>query len=145
MALRVDTGSSLHGQTLNPWNPKRTAGGSSGGEAVAIATGVSPLDLGNDIGGSLRSPASACGIVSIRPSQGRVPDAGFLPSEDRLLATQLFNVQGPMARCVADLRKALRVIAGAHSRDPWSLDVPCPSAVSRGPNSFHEADMTTSP
>ncbi|MFI5734940.1 amidase [Kribbella sp. NPDC051587] len=124
MALRVDTGSTLHGRTYNPWNAARTAGGSSGGEGVALATGMSPLGLGTDIGGSLRSPASACGIASIRPSAGRVPDAGYVPSADRLLAVQLFNVVGPMARRVADVRLALGVLSGAHPRDPLSLDVP---------------------
>ncbi|MEA2896438.1 MAG: amidase [Bradyrhizobium sp.] len=124
MGLRVHTVSSLHGLTRNPWNPNRTAGGSSGGEAAALASGMSPIGLGNDIGGSLRSPASACGIASIRPSAGRVPEAGFVPREDRLLAVQLMNVQGPMARRVADVRLGLQVLMGAHPRDPWSIDVP---------------------
>src|SRR5438445_1136534 len=124
MALRVHTDSSLHGLTRNPWHPGRTAGGSSGGEASALASGMSPIGLGNDIGGSLRNPANACGIASIRPSFGRVPDAGFVPAEDRLLAVQLMNVQGPMARRVADVRLGLRILMGAHPRDPWSLDAP---------------------
>jgi amidase len=124
MALRVHTDSSLHGLTRNPWHPGRTAGGSSGGEAAALATGMSPIGLGNDIGGSLRNPANACGIASIRPSAGRVPDAGFVPAEDRLLAVQLMNVQGPMARRVADVRLGLQVLMGAHPRDPWSIDAP---------------------
>jgi len=104
MALRVHTMSSLHGLTRNPWHPGRTAGGSSGGEAAALASGMSPIGLGNDIGGSLRNPANACGIASIRPSAGRVPDAGYVPAEDHLLAVQLMNVQGQMARRVADVR-----------------------------------------
>jgi amidase len=124
MALRLHTVSSLHGLTRNPWNPDRTAGGSSGGEASALASGMSPIGLGNDIGGSLRNPANACGIASIRPSAGRVPDACFGPSEDRLLAVQLMNVQGPMARRVADVRLGLKVLMGAHPRDPWSIDAP---------------------
>jgi amidase len=124
MALRVHTDSSLHGLTRNPWHPGRTAGGSSGGEAAALASGMSPIGLGNDIGGSLRNPANACGIASIRPSAGRVPDAGYVPAEDRMLAVQLMNVQGPMARRVADVRLGLRVLMGAHPRDPWSIDAP---------------------
>ena len=124
MALRVHTMSSLHGLTRNPWHPDRTAGGSSGGEAAALAGGMSPIGLGNDIGGSLRNPANACGIASIRPSAGRVPDAGYVPTEDRLLAVQLMNGQGPMARRVADVRLGLRVLMGAHPRDPWSIDAP---------------------
>lgn len=128
MALRIHTDSSLYGLTRNPWNPGRTAAGSSGGEGAALATGMSAVGLGNDIGGSLRNPAGACGIASIRPTIGRVPDAGFVPSEDHLLAVQLMNVQGPMARRVADVRAALRVLNGAHPRDPWSVTVPLDGA-----------------
>ena len=124
MALRLHTSSSLHGLTRNPWHPGRTAGGSSGGEAAALASGMSPIGLGNDIGGSLRNPANACGIASIRPSAGRVPDAGYMPAEDRLMAVQLMNVQGPMARRVADVRLGLQLLMGAHPRDPWSIDAP---------------------
>jgi amidase len=124
MGLRMHTDSSLYGLTRNPWNLSRTAGGSSGGEAVAIATGMSPIGLGNDLGGSLRNPATACGIASIRPSAGRVPDAGFVPNQDRLLALQLMHVQGPMARRVADIRLGLQVLMGAHPRDPWSITAP---------------------
>jgi amidase len=124
MGMRIHTDSSLYGLTRNPWNRNRTAGGSSGGEAVAIATGMSPIGLGNDFGGSLRSPASACGIASIRPSAGRVPDAGFVPTPDQLLSLQLMNVQGPMARRVADVRLGLQVLMGAHPRDPWSITAP---------------------
>lgn len=124
MALRLHSSSSLHGLTRNPWHPGRTAGGSSGGEAAALASGMSPIGLGNDIGGSLRNPANACGIASIRPSAGRVPDAGYMLAEDRLMAVQLMNVQGPMARRVADVRLGLQVLMGAHPRDPWSIDAP---------------------
>lgn len=133
MALRIHTASSLHGLTRNPWHPDRTAGGSSGGDAAAIASGMTPIGLGNDIGGSLRNPANACGIASIRPSAGRVPDADCGPVEGSLLAVQLMNVQGPMARRVADVRLALRVLMGAHPRDPWSIDAPFEGPATPGP------------
>jgi amidase len=120
----VATDSSLHGLTRNPWHPERTAGGSSGGEASALASGMSPLGIGNDIGGSLRNPAHCCGIVSIKPTTGRVPHARALPPEDSVLCDQLMAVQGVMARRVADLRLGLEVVAGAHPRDPGSLPVP---------------------
>ncbi len=123
-AFRVHTDSSLHGLTRNPWAHDRTTGGSSGGDASALAAGLCALGLGNDIGGSLRNPANACGISSIRPSFGRVPDAGSTSPVDRPLASQLMAVQGPMARRVADVRLGLRILAGAHPRDPWSLDAP---------------------
>jgi amidase len=123
LGLRVHTDSSLHGLTRNPHHPDRTAGGSSGGEAAAIASGMSPLGLGNDIGGSLRNPAHCCGIASIKPSVGVVPAASSLPPEDPGLSAQQMAVEGTMARRVADVRASLEVVAGPHPRDPRSLPV----------------------
>lgn len=123
LGLRVHTHSTLHGLTRNPHHPGRTAGGSSGGEASAIASGMSPLGLGNDIGGSLRNPAHCCGISSIKPTNGVVPMATLVPPEDMGLASQQMLAEGPMARTVADVRTALGVLAGAHVRDPRSLPV----------------------
>jgi amidase len=123
LGLRVHTDSTLHGLTRNPWHPNHTAGGSSGGEASAIASGMSPLGLGNDIGGSLRNPAHCCGIASIKPTVGVVPMATVVPPEDMMIAAQLMVVEGPMARHVADVRAALEVLAGPHVRDPRSLPV----------------------
>lgn len=123
LGLRVHTQSSLHGLTRNPHHPGRTAGGSSGGEASAIASGMSPLGLGNDIGGSLRNPAHCCGISSLKPSVGVVPMATVVPPEDMLLASQQMLVEGPLARNVADVRAALLALAGPHVRDPRSLPV----------------------
>ena len=128
-----ETNSPLTGITRNPWNPLRTTAGSSGGEAAALATGMSPIGLGNDLGGSLRNPANACGIASIRPSAGRVPDAGFVPREDYLMAVQLMNVQGPMARRIDDVRLGLQVLMGAHPRDPWSFTAPLNGPAPNGP------------
>lgn len=124
MAMRVHTDSTLYGLTRNPWNFERTTAGSSGGEASAIASGMSPLGLGNDIGGSLRNPASACGIASIRPSAGRVPDATQPPFDNRPLAWQWMAVHGPMARTVADVRLGLQAMMGAHPRDSQAVDMP---------------------
>jgi amidase len=121
--LRVHTDSSLRGLTRNPWHRDVTAGGSSGGEASALAAGMTPLGLGNDLGGSLRNPAHCCGIASIKPSSGVVPDASSLPPEDSPIMFQLMAVQGVMARHVADVRAGLLAVAGAHPRDPLSLPV----------------------
>ena len=121
LGLRVHTDSTLHGLTRNPWNPHVTAGGSSGGEASAIASGMSPIGLGNDIGGSLRNPAHCCGIASIKPTAGVVPIASVVPPEDHLLAEQQMLGEGPMARHVADVRAALEVLAGWSPRDPRSV------------------------
>jgi amidase len=119
--LRVHTDSELHGLTRNPWNPNVTAGGSSGGEGSAIASGMSPIGLGNDIGGSLRNPAHCCGIASLKPTTGLVPMASVIPPEDMDLASQLMLVEGPMARQVADVRVGLEILAGQHWRDPRSV------------------------
>lgn len=121
--LRVHTDSSLHGLTRNPWNPNVTAGGSSGGEASAIASGMSPIGLGNDIGGSLRNPAHCCGIASIKPTIGVIPMATSIPPEDMMVAAQMMVVEGPMARRVADVRAGLEILAGPHIRDPRSIPV----------------------
>ncbi len=119
--LRVHTDSALHGLTRNPWNPQRTAGGSSGGEAAALATGMSPLGLGNDLGGSLRNPAHCCGVASIKPSTGAVPAATVIPPEDLPISFQLMAVEGVMARRVADVLAGFTAIAGQHPRDPLSV------------------------
>lgn len=123
MGLRIDTDSSLYGRTQNPWQHGRTAGGSSGGEAAALATGMSPIGLGNDIGGSLRNPAHACGVASIKPSRGVVPDTQTYPTPDRSLASQVMLNQGVMARRVADVRAGFDIVAGPDPRDPVSLPV----------------------
>jgi amidase len=119
--LRVHTDSALHGLTRNPWNPQRTAGGSSGGEAAALATGMSPLGLGNDLGGSLRNPAHCCGVASIKPSTGAVPWATVIPPEDMSISFQLMAVEGVLARRIADVRAGFTAIAGQHPRDPLSV------------------------
>jgi len=123
LGLRVTTESSLHGVTHNPWHPELTTGGSSGGEGAALATGMTPLGFGNDIGGSLRNPATCCGISSIKPTTGVVPWATVVPPEDPGLSQQLMLTDGPMARHVADLRAGLLTIAGPHERDPRALPV----------------------
>ena len=122
--LRLATDNPLHGATLNPWNPHLTPGGSSGGEAVALATGMTPLGLGNDLGGSLRNPAYCCGVAALKPTTGRIPRASSLPPLDFGAALQLMAVDGPLARSVADLRLALSVLAGRDIRDPRSVDAP---------------------
>jgi amidase len=124
LGLRMNTESELYGATHNPWRHGLTAGGSSGGEAAAIASGMSPIGLGNDIGGSLRSPAYACGISSIKPSRGRVPDRNPSATIDVPINSQVMLAEGVLARHVADVRLGLEVVMGAHWRDPQSLDAP---------------------
>ncbi len=123
-AVRWHTESELWGATVNPWDRTRTPGASSGGEAVALATGMSPLGLGNDMLGSLRWPAQCCGISVLKPTLGRIPDATTAGPPDAPLGIQLAAVQGPLARRVADLRAAFEVLAGRSWRDPWSVPAP---------------------
>ncbi|MHB2027901.1 MAG: amidase [Acidimicrobiales bacterium] len=124
LGLRVNTESSLYGATHNPWQHGLTAGGSSGGEAAAIATGMSPIGLGNDIGGSLRNPAFCCGIASIKPSRGRVAQGNPSAIVGVPLNAQIMLSDGILARHVADVRLGLDAVRGAHPRDPQSIDVP---------------------
>jgi amidase len=122
LGLRVHSYSEIWGRTLNPWNAKRNVGGSSGGEAAALATGMTPIGLGNDIGGSLRNPANCCGIASLKPSFGRIPSADDSGAGGG--AGQIMAVDGPMARSIADVRLGFQVLAGPHRRDPWSVPAP---------------------
>jgi amidase len=124
MAVRWHTDSELYGPTRNPWDPSRTPGASSGGEAAAIAAGMSPLGLGNDGLGSLRWPAQCCGVTALKPTLGRIPHATAAPGPSEPIGPQLVSVQGPMARHVADLRAALEVLTGPTWRDPWSVPAP---------------------
>ncbi len=112
------TSNDAHGRTLNPWNAARTPGGSSGGAASAVSSGMVPLAHGDDSGGSVRYPAYACGIVGLRPTVGRLA-AFFGPQDvDPSLSLQTMLVPGPLARSVADVRLALRGLAGTDARDP---------------------------
>jgi amidase len=118
-STRYFTDNALHGRTLNPWDPKRTPGGSSGGAAAAVATGMGALAHGNDRAGSIRYPSYACGVYGLRPSLGRI--ATFEPGVPETLAitTQLANTQGPLARSVRDLRLGTAAMMGRDARDPW--------------------------
>lgn len=113
----ANTVNDLFGPTRNPWDPALTCGGSSGGAAVALATGMGPLAQGSDTGGSLRIPAAFCGVVGFRTSPGLVPH------HPRDLAWDPISVTGPMARMVADTALMLAVIAGADERAPLSYPV----------------------
>ncbi len=125
MAMRLATDNPLFGLTRNPWHPERTPSGSSGGEASAIASGMAPMGVGTDLGGSVRNPAYACGIASTKASLGRLPVHGTSPrAGEALLGRQLMAVAGPMARTVRDLEAMLRTTVGRHSRDPRTVDVP---------------------
>jgi amidase len=108
----------VFGATANPYDPTKTCGGSSGGAAVALATGMTALADGSDMGGSLRNPASFCNVVGLRPSPGRVP------SWPREAAWSFLSTEGPMGRTVGDVALLLSVLAGPDPRSPIALERP---------------------
>jgi amidase len=101
----------LYGTTNNPWDLERTPGGSSGGAAVALAAGITPLEIGSDIGGSLRTPANFCGVFAHKPTYGLVSQRGHVPPAPGTAAERDLNVIGPMARSARDLRLLLSILA----------------------------------
>ncbi len=121
LLMAWETDNLLYGRTNNPWDLTRTAGGSSGGEAAAIAAGLSAGGVGSDGGGSIRVPAHFCGICGLKPTPGRVPGTGHFPKGGGPFA--LLGVVGPMARTVEDLRILFEVLAGWDDGDPCSAPV----------------------
>lgn len=114
--------SSQHGTSRNPWNPARTPGGSSSGGAAAVAAGLGPLSVGTDLGGSVRIPAAFCGLVGMKPTQGRIPH----------LPASIMRSAGPLARTVRDAALLTDVLAGPDARDHYSLP-PEPGYAGRPP------------
>jgi len=117
-----ETDNYVTGRTNNPWNPDRTAGGSSGGESAAIASCCSAGGIGSDGGGSIRVPAHFCGIAGLKPTPGRVSAAGHYPQISH--PGGLLGVGGPMARSAQDVRLLFAALAGHDSEDPFSAPVP---------------------
>lgn len=127
-ALAAHTSNLLFGATRNPWDPQRVPGGSSGGAAASVATGMVPLAIGTDAGGSIRLPAALCGVSGFKPSVGRIPRLhGFPP-----LALD-FQAIGVMARSVRGIRLAMKVLAGSDPRDRASLAFADPCAPAPRP------------
>ncbi|MCE8548497.1 amidase [Ruegeria pomeroyi] len=118
-SFRAFTDNPLFGLTRNPWDRDITCGGSSGGAGAAVAAGIGTIAHGNDIGGSLRFPAHFNGVVTMRPTLGRVPHYNATATAERPIGMQLFSVQGPLARTVADVRLALDIMSARDPRDPW--------------------------
>jgi amidase len=125
--MAYETDNLLHGRTANPWDLDRTPGGSSGGESAAIAAGMSALGLGSDSGGSVRVPAHFTGICSLKPTPGRIPGAGHLPS--CIGPFSVLGAIGPMARTMDDVTLAFRTLSGQDPHDPIS-----PPIVMRSPS-----------
>src|SRR5271166_2107600 len=121
LLMAWETDNLIYGRTNNPWDLTRTAGGSSGGEAAAIAAGLSAGGVGSDGGGSIRVPAHFCGICGLKPTPGRIPSTGHFPKAGGPFA--LLGVVGPMARTVEDLRTLFEVMAGWDDADPCAAPV----------------------
>jgi Asp-tRNA(Asn)/Glu-tRNA(Gln) amidotransferase A subunit family amidase len=122
MLMAYESENPLHGRTVSPWSAERTPGGSSGGEAAAIASGCSAAGIGSDGGGSIRVPAHFSGICGLKPTPGRIPSTGHQPP--CLGPFALIGVVGPMARTVADLSLLFQVTAGTDTDDPNAAPVP---------------------
>jgi amidase len=116
----------VYGRTNNPWDTTRTPGGSSGGSAAALAAGLSPLEFGSDIGGSIRVPAAFCGVYGHRPSETAMPRSGQFPFPPMPNPAVFMGVQGPMGRSAEDLELALTVAAGPETGEDvaWRLALP---------------------
>jgi amidase len=137
------TDSELNGVCFNPWDPSRNAGGSSGGSAVAVATGMLPIAHGTDAGGSIRIPAAFCGVYGIRPSRGRISMA---PRAGERLAG--FSTEGPLGRTVADAAALLDVLSGYEPGDPYVMAPPATSfldASRQTPGALRVAYSTDNP
>ncbi len=122
LLMAWETDNLLYGRTNNPWDLSRTAGGSSGGEAAAIAAGCSAGGVGSDGGGSIRVPAHFSGICGLKPTPGRIPATGHFPTSVGPFA--LIGVVGPMARTVSDLKVLFEVMQGPDDGDPSAAPVP---------------------
>lgn len=124
----LQTYNDVFGTTNNPWDLARGPGGSSGGSAAAVASGFSSLELGSDIGGSIRNPAHFCGVAGHKPSYGIVPIRGHIPGPPGNLTAADIGVAGPLARMVGDLELAMDVMAGPDDLDGpgWKLDLAKP-------------------
>ena len=135
------TESDLNGATKNPWNLDRTPGGSSGGAAAALAAGLIPIAHGTDGGGSIRIPASCCGLFGLKPSRGRVSSAPFTSLEG-------LSTAGPLSRTVEDAASLLDVLAGYEPGDPWWAPPPERSfaeAATEPPGALRVAVTSTPP
>jgi Asp-tRNA(Asn)/Glu-tRNA(Gln) amidotransferase A subunit family amidase len=132
LGWKGDTDNTVFGATRNPWNLDHSPGGSSGGSAAAIASGMVPLATGSDGGGSIRIPSSCCALSGMKPSLGRVPSGGSEPPDWQHLSTK-----GPMARRLSDVVAALDVVVGPDPTDLRSL----PRPEASWPAALHDAQM----
>ncbi len=126
MSGDLQTYNDVYGTTNNPWDVTRVPGGSSGGAAAALASGMTVMEIGSDIGGSIRCPAHYCGVAGHKPSLGIVPKRGHIPPPPGMVEEDDLSVVGPLARSVRDLQLLLPIVAGASPREAkgWRLELP---------------------
>ena len=137
--------SPVYGRTNNPWDLRRTPGGSTGGGGAALAAGLTPLEIGSDIGGSIRVPGTYCGVYGHRPTETAIPRPGSFPLADAPNPAALMGVQGPLARSAEDLELLFDVVAGPEVGEDagWRLDLPQARCARLG--EFRVAVMPTFP
>lgn len=132
-SFRADTDNELYGRTHNPWGPNISPGGSSGGAAASVMAGIGALAHGNDIGGSLRFPALACGAATVKPGLGRVPAYNPSQTSERGLLAQSMSVQGLIARSADDVALGMQALVAPEPRDPWQVSMPIAQPPLEGP------------
>jgi amidase len=146
LCMDFQTDSPLFGTTKNAWQADCTAGGSTGGGAVAVAARLSPLELGSDIGGSVRNPAHYNGIFSLKPTEWRVPGRGHVPDlPGQTRTVRYMGVFGPLARSVEDLDAALRIIAGPDGNEAEAAPVPLGPTPALKPKGLRIAVLESNP
>ncbi|MGQ0570863.1 MAG: amidase family protein, partial [Armatimonadota bacterium] len=124
MLADYQTNNSIFGRTNNPWNLERTPGGSSGGAAAALASGMTPFEIGADLSGSIRIPAHFCGLFGLKPTEHRVSLIGVFPGIPGPRSVRFMSCVGPIARTVEDLALLYPIIAGPDGRDTEVQPVP---------------------
>jgi amidase len=124
MLADFQTNNPIFGRTNNPWNVERTPGGSSGGAAAALASGMTPFEIGTDLSGSIRIPAHCCGIFGLKPTEHRVSLVGLIPGLPPPRSVRIMSCIGPMARTIEDLALLYPIIAGPDGRDTDVAPVP---------------------
>ena len=123
-SFRGTTDNPLHGRTFNPWNDWASAGGSSGGASSAVMSGMGAIAHGNDIGGSVRFPATCTGAATVKPGLGRTPAYNPSQTAERGMLAQVMSVQGVICREVGDVRLAMQSAIGYSPQDPWQVPMP---------------------
>ena len=139
MSADLQSFNAVYGVTNNPWDLERTCGGSSGGAAAAVAAGLTPLELGSDIGGSIRTPSHFNGVYGHKPSFGIVSYRGHLPPGEHTLSETDLSVVGPIGTCTADLERALDILVAPNPEDAKAYKLELPPARTTDPKKLRVA------